>query len=164
MNRIASSFSDARLRRKKRGVARNARQSRRGFWAASLQPINLRPRSADLERERRDLAAVLDYVAQTRSPMSATAPRRSSYAGYFAELIRMSGRRRPIPTSRCSGSGASMVEAMAAGVPIYSAGEVFEDWLMRGPGRVPAGPIGSSADARRFCGAARYRTAARSDS
>src|ERR1700694_3885701 len=57
-----------RDRGKKRGVAKNARQSRRRFGGA-LEPLTC-GRISYLERERRDLVRV-DYVEQTRSPMSA---------------------------------------------------------------------------------------------
>src|SRR5215470_17706559 len=57
-----------RDRGKKRGVAKNARQSRRRFGGA-LEPLTC-GRLAYFERERRDLVR-LDYVEQLRSPLSA---------------------------------------------------------------------------------------------
>src|SRR5207247_7740402 len=57
-----------RDRGKKRGVAKNARQSRRRFGGA-LEPMTC-GRVSYLERERRDLVA-LHYVEVTRSPLSA---------------------------------------------------------------------------------------------
>src|SRR6266566_4936316 len=53
-----------RDRGKKRGVAKNARQSRRRFGGA-LEPLTC-GRVAYLERERRDLVRI-DYVEVTRS-------------------------------------------------------------------------------------------------
>ena len=73
-----------RDRGKKRGVAKNARQSRRRFGAA-LEPLTC-GRVGYLERERRDLVR-LDYVELTRSPLSAVDGEALGYAGYFAELI-----------------------------------------------------------------------------
>ena len=73
-----------RDRGKKRGVARNARQSRRRFGGA-LEPLTC-GRVAYMERERRDLVRV-DYVEPTRSPLSAVDGEALGYVGYFAELI-----------------------------------------------------------------------------
>src|SRR5829696_1677354 len=57
-----------RDRGKKRGVAKNARQSRRRFGGA-LEPMTC-GRVTYRERERRDLVFLID-VAPTRSPLSA---------------------------------------------------------------------------------------------
>ena len=57
-----------RDRGKKRGVAKNARQSRRRFGGA-LEPLTC-GRVGYVERERRDLVR-LDYVETVRSPLSA---------------------------------------------------------------------------------------------
>src|SRR6202521_60550 len=73
-----------RDRGKKRGVAKNARQSRRRF-GGGLEPMTW-GRVAYVERERRDLV-LLNYVEPTRSPLSAADGDALSYAGYFAELI-----------------------------------------------------------------------------
>jgi len=56
-----------RDRGKKRGVAKNARQSRRRF-GGGLEPMTC-GRVAYVERERRDLV-LLNYVEPTRSPLS----------------------------------------------------------------------------------------------
>jgi recombinational DNA repair protein (RecF pathway) len=116
-----------RDRGKKRGVARNARQSRRRFGGA-LEPLTC-GRVSYLERERRDLVRV-DYVEQTRSPMSAVDGEALSYASYFAELIDEWAQEADAnePLFRL---GASMVDAMAAGVPIEPLARYFEHWLLR---------------------------------
>src|SRR5437868_15441812 len=74
----------ARDRGKKRGVAKNARQSRRRFGGA-LEPMTC-GRVTYRERERRDLVFVQD-IAPTRSPLTAVDGDVLSYVGYFAELI-----------------------------------------------------------------------------
>ena len=73
-----------RDRGKKRGVAKNARQSRRRFGGA-LEPLT-HGRVGYMERERRDLVR-LDYVEPVRSPLSAVDGEALGYVGYFAELI-----------------------------------------------------------------------------
>src|SRR6201987_3977087 len=73
-----------RARGKKRGVARNARQSRRRFGAA-LEPLTC-GRVAYVGRERGELVS-LNYVEPSRSPLSAADGRALGYVGYFAELI-----------------------------------------------------------------------------
>ena len=116
-----------RDRGKKRGVARNARQSRRRFGGA-LEPLTC-GRVAYMERERRDLVRV-DYVEQTRSPMSAADGEALGYAGYFAELIDEWAPEAD-PNEPLFRLGASMVDAMAAGVPIDPLARYFEHWLLR---------------------------------
>src|SRR5262245_7685753 len=71
-----------RDRGKKRGVAKNARQSRRRFGGA-LEPLT-HGRVGYLERERRDLVRV-DYVEALRSPLSAAHGEALGFAAYFAE-------------------------------------------------------------------------------
>src|SRR5574341_912742 len=73
-----------RDRGKKRGVAKNARQSRRRFGGA-LEPLTY-GRVGYMERERRDLVR-LDYVEPVRSPMAALEGEALGYVEYFAELI-----------------------------------------------------------------------------
>src|SRR3954470_20026251 len=60
-----------RDRGKRRGVAKNARQSRRRF-GAGLEPLTL-GRVGYVERERRDLVH-LQYVEPLRSPLGAIGP------------------------------------------------------------------------------------------
>ena len=142
-----------RDRGKKRGVARNARQSRRRFGGA-LEPMTC-GRVAYLERERRDLVRV-DYVEQTRSPMSARDGEALGYAGYFAELIDEWAPEAD-PNEPLFRLGASMVDAMAAGVPIDPLARYFEHWLLRLQG-VYQPDHRLSAGAQAFLAAARtYR-------
>src|SRR6266700_251440 len=116
-----------RDRGKKRGVAKNARQSRRRFGGA-LEPLTC-GRVAYVERERRDLVRI-DYVELTRSPLSATDGEALGYVGYFAELIDEWAPDAD-PNESLFRLGASMVEAMATGVPIDPLARYFEYWLMR---------------------------------
>lgn len=127
-----------RDRGKKRGVAKNARQSRRRFGGA-LEPMTC-GRVSYVERERRDLVS-LTYVEQTRSPLSATWPTAASaagggsdialgYVGYFAELIDEWAQEAD-PNETLYRLGASIVEALAVGVPIEPLARYFEYWLLR---------------------------------
>ena len=56
--------------------------------------------------------------------------RRSGYVGYFAELIDEWAPEAD-PNETLFRLGASMVEAMAAGVPIEPLARYFEFWLLR---------------------------------
>src|SRR5499433_918290 len=73
-----------RDRGKKRGVAKNARRSRRRFGGA-LEPMTY-GRVGYRERERRELV-FLEYVEAVRSPLRATGIEALGYTEYFAELI-----------------------------------------------------------------------------
>src|SRR5436190_16056075 len=73
-----------RDRGKKRGVAKNARQSRRRF-GAGLEPMTY-GRVGYVERERRELVQ-MNYVEPIRSPLSAAGGEALGHVGYFAELI-----------------------------------------------------------------------------
>src|SRR5881296_2829699 len=116
-----------RDRGKKRGVAKNARQSRRRFGGA-LEPLTY-GRVGYLERERRELVQV-HYVELVRSPLSARQSDALSYVEYFAELIDEWAPEAD-PNETLFRLGASMVEAMATGVPIDPLARYFEYWLMR---------------------------------
>ena len=139
-----------RDRGKKRGVAKNARQSRRRFGGA-LEPLTC-GRVGYMERERRDLVRI-DYVEPTRSPLSATDGEALGYVGYFAELIDEWAQESD-PNESLFRLGASMVEAMATGVPIDPLARYFEHWLMRLQG-VYEPDDRLSPEARAFLGAAR---------
>src|SRR5438876_5822366 len=102
-----------RDRGKKRGVAKNARQSRKRFGGA-LEPLTC-GRVAYVEHERRDLVRV-DYVEPTRSPLSAADGEALSYVGYFAELIDEWAPEAD-PNEPLFRLGSAMVEALARGVP-----------------------------------------------
>jgi DNA repair protein RecO (recombination protein O) len=134
---------------KKRGVAKNARQSRRRFGAA-LEPMTC-GRVTYRERERRDLVFLQD-VAVIRSPLSA-AGESLSYVSYFAELIDEWAPDNDAnePLFRL---GASVVEALAAGVPIDPLARYFEYWLLRLQGVYQPDPR-TSIEAQLFLAAAR---------
>src|SRR5829696_5567586 len=70
-----------RDRGKKRGVAKNARLSRRRFGGA-LEPMTC-GRVGYMERERRELV-LLHYVEATRSPLSGTPGGDGATLGYFS--------------------------------------------------------------------------------
>jgi DNA repair protein RecO (recombination protein O) len=139
-----------RDRGKKRGVAKNARQSRRRF-GGGLEPLTY-GRVGYLERERRDLVS-LHYVEPVRSPLSALDGDALSYAGYFAELIDEWAQEAD-PNETLYRLGASMVDAMAVGVPIEPLARYFEYWLLRLQG-VYERDLRLSGEATRFLSTAR---------
>jgi DNA repair protein RecO (recombination protein O) len=139
-----------RDRGKKRGVAKNARQSRRRFGGA-LEPMTY-GRVGYVERERRDLVR-LEYVEPVRSPMAAVQGEALGYAEYFAELIDEWSPEAD-PNETLFRLGASMVEAMATGVPIEPLARYFEYWLLRLQGVYQPDPSLSDR-ARAFLAAAR---------
>jgi len=139
-----------RDRGKKRGVAKNARQSRRRFGGA-LEPLTY-GRVGYVEREGRDLVR-LDYVEPIRSPLSAVDGAALGYVEYFAELIDEWAQEAD-PNETLFRLGASMVDALAAGVPIEPLARYFEYWLLRLQGVYEADPR-LSDDARAFLGSAR---------
>jgi DNA repair protein RecO (recombination protein O) len=139
-----------RDRGKKRGVAKNARQSRRRFGGA-LEPMTC-GRVAYMERERRDLV-LLSYVEPVRSPLSAADGEALGYAGYFSELIDEWAPEGD-PNEALFRLGASMVDAMAAGIPIEPLARYFEFWLLRLQGVYQPDPR-ASEEARAFLAAAR---------
>jgi DNA repair protein RecO len=129
-----------RDRGKKRGVAKNARQSRRRFGGA-LEPLTC-GRVGYVEREGRELVR-LDYVELLRSPLSAADGDALGYAGYFAELIDEWAQEAD-PNEALFRLGASTVDAMAIGVPIEPLARYFEYWLLRLQGVYQADPRLSS--------------------
>src|SRR5215470_16322259 len=132
-------------RGKKRGVAKNARQSRRRFGGA-LEPMTS-GRVGYVERERRELVR-LEYVAPTRSPLAATDGEALGYVGYFAELIDEWAQEND-PSEALFRLGTSVVEAMARAVPIEPLARYFEFWLLRLQGVYQPDPR-ASAGARAF--------------
>src|SRR5437773_6599563 len=125
-----------RDRGKKRGVAKNARQSRRRFGGA-LEPLTC-GRVGYLERERRDLVSV-HYVEALRSPMAAVDGEALGYVEYFAELLDEWAPEAD-PNETLYRLGASMVDAIVAGVPIEPLARYFEYWLLRLQGADGADP------------------------
>jgi DNA repair protein RecO len=142
-----------RDRGKKRGVAKNARQSRRRFGGA-LEPLTY-GRVGYVERERRDLVR-LDYVEALRSPLSAIDGEALGYVSYFAELIDEWAPEAD-PNETLFRLGVSMVDAMAKGAPIEPLARYFEFWLLRLQG-VYEVDTRLSEEARAFLAAARRLT------
>ena len=124
-----------RDRGKKRGVAKNARQSRRRFGGA-LEPLTC-GRVGYVERERRDLVA-LDTSSRCGRRCRRSTARRSATSSYFAELIDEWAPEAD-PNETLFRLGASMVDAMAAGVPVEPLARYFEYWLLRLQGVYEAG-------------------------
>ena len=116
-----------RDRGKKRGVAKNARQSRRRFGGA-LEPMTT-GRVGYVERERRDLVR-LEYVEPVRSPLAVADGEVLGYVGYFAELVDEWAQEAD-PNEPLFRLGSSVVEAMAVGVAIEPLARYFEYWLLR---------------------------------
>lgn len=139
-----------RDRGKKRGVAKNARQSRRRFGGA-LEPMTC-GRVGYFERERRDLVRV-QYVEPVRSPLAAVHAEAFGYIEYFAELLDEWAPEAD-PNETLYRLGASMVEAIAGGVPIEPLARYFEYWLLRLQGVYETDPR-LSDDARTFLRTAR---------
>jgi DNA repair protein RecO (recombination protein O) len=123
-----------RDRGKKRGVARNARQSRRRF-GAGLEPLTY-GRVGYVERERRDLVH-LQYVEPLRSPLAAADGDALGYVGYFAELID-EWAPEAHTDERLYRLGTSVLDALAAGVAVEPLARYFEFWLLRLQGVYPA--------------------------
>jgi DNA repair protein RecO (recombination protein O) len=139
-----------RDRGKKRGVARNARQSRRRFGGA-LEPLTY-GRVGYTERERRELVH-LQYVEPIRSPLAATSGEALGYVEYFAELIDEWAQEAD-PNETMFRLGASMVDAITQGVPVEPLARYFEYWLLRLQGVYEA-DARLSAEALGFLSAAR---------
>jgi DNA repair protein RecO (recombination protein O) len=143
-----------RDRGKKRGVAKNARRSRKRFGGA-LEPMTC-GRVEYLERERRDLVR-LHYVEPTRSPLAgAKGAGALGHVGYFAELIDEWSPEAD-PNEPLFRLGVSLAEALAEGVPPEPLARYFEFWLLRLQGVYQPDPK-ASAGARAFL--ARARTCA----
>jgi len=141
-----------RDRGKKRGVAKNARQSRRRFGGA-LEPMTC-GRVTYRERERQDLVFVED-IAPSQSPLRMPADQGDAlgYVGYFAELIDEWAPEND-PNETLFRLGASVVDALAAGVAVDPLARYFEYWILRLQGVYEADPR-ASAGARAFLDAAR---------
>jgi DNA repair protein RecO len=120
-----------RDRGKKRGVAKNARASRRRFGGA-LEPMTC-GRVEYMEREQRDLV-LLHYVEPTRSPLSGSPGNNNDatlgYVSYFAELLDECAPDAD-PSETLFRLGSSVVDAMVSGVPADPLARYFEYWLLR---------------------------------
>jgi DNA repair protein RecO (recombination protein O) len=122
-----------RDRGKKRGVAPNARKSRKRFGAA-LEPLT-EVRVAYFEKEHRELVG-LNYAEPIRSPLSAVSPEALGYSHYFAELIDEWAADADVD-ERLFRLGTSALEAMLAGTEINALARYFECWLLRLQGVYP---------------------------
>jgi DNA repair protein RecO (recombination protein O) len=123
-----------RDRGKKRGVARGARRVRSRYRGA-LEPLT-RAEVAYYEREGRELVR-LNYVEPARSPLSASSGEALGYVGYFAELID-EWAPDAHADERLYRLGASVVDALAVGVPVEALARYFEYWLLRLQGVFPS--------------------------
>jgi DNA repair protein RecO len=88
-----------------------------------------------LEREQRDLVR-LNFVDPIRSPFLGSAEA-FGHVGYFAELID-EWAPEAHADERLFRLGSSMIDAIAAGVPVESLARYFEYWLLRLQGVYPA--------------------------
>ena len=122
-----------RDRGKKRGVAPNARKSRKRFGAA-LEPLT-EVRVSYFEKERRELVG-LNYAEPVRSPLSAPSPEALGYSHYFAELIDEWAAEADVD-ERLFRLGTSALEALVAGAPVDALARYFECWLLRLQGVYP---------------------------
>lgn len=126
-----------RDRGKKRGVAKGARRPRSRF-AGALEPFT-EVRVAYFESERRDLVG-LNYAEVRRSPLSvvpaAAGPDVFGHVGYFAELLDEWAPEGDAD-ERLFRLGASMLDALNAGVPVEPLARYFEYWLLRLQGIYP---------------------------
>ncbi|HUF48055.1 MAG TPA: DNA repair protein RecO [Vicinamibacterales bacterium] len=138
-------------RGKRRGVARNASNSRRRF-GAGLEPLT-EGRVAYVEREGRELVR-LDRIEPRRSPFApaggrtdAEAVQALAAAAYFAELLdewAPDGS----PNERLYRLGAAVADALGTPAPVDALSRYFEYWLLRLEGVYP------SLDACARCGRA----------
>jgi DNA repair protein RecO (recombination protein O) len=122
-----------RDRGKKRGVAPNARKSRKRFGAA-LEPLT-EVRVSYFEKERRELVG-LNYAEPVRSPLSASSPEALGYSHYFAELIDEWAAEADVD-ERLFRLGTAALDALVAGVPVEALARYFECWLLRLQGVYP---------------------------
>jgi DNA repair protein RecO (recombination protein O) len=140
-----------RDRGKKRGVAKGARRPRSRFSAA-LEPLT-EVRVAYFEHERRELVGI-NYAEPVRSPLMLTAGDALGYIGYFAELLDEWAQEADADERRYR-LGASMLEALGAGVPVEPLARYFEYWLLRLQGVYPESRGTLSEGALTFLAASR---------
>ncbi len=123
-----------RDRGKKRGVAHNARKSRKRFGAA-LEPLT-EVRVSYVEKEQRELVG-LNYAEPVRSPLIAASPEALGYSHYFAELIDEWAAEADVD-ERLFRLGTAALEALVSGTPPEALARYFECWLLRLQGVYPA--------------------------
>ena len=134
-----------RDRGKKRGVAPNARKSRKRFGAA-LEPLT-EVRISYFEKERYELVG-LNYAEPVRSPLSAASPEALGYSHYFAELIDEWAADADVD-EKLYRLGTSALEALLSGAPVEALARYFECWLLRLQGVYPP-DLSLSSDAATF--------------
>src|SRR5918995_3257048 len=122
-----------RDRGKKRGVAPNARKSRKRFGAA-LEPLT-EVRVAYFEKERRELVS-LNYAETVRSPLATASPEGLAYSHYFAELIDAWAADSDAD-ERLFRLGCSVLDALSTGTSADALARYFECWLLRLQGVYP---------------------------
>jgi DNA repair protein RecO (recombination protein O) len=141
-----------RDRGKKRGVAKGARRPKSKFVGA-LEPLT-QVRVAYFEKERRELVS-LNYSEPARSALSGGTIEALGCATYFAELID-EWAADSHEDERLYRLGASMVDALASGVPYEPLARYFEFWLLSLQGVYPAARLQSlSSEAQGFLAAVR---------
>jgi DNA repair protein RecO (recombination protein O) len=141
-----------RDRGKKRGVARGARRPKSSFVGA-LEPLT-HARVAYFEKERRELVS-LNYSEPCRSALAGGTIETLGCASYFAELID-EWSAESHEDERLYRLGASMVDALADGVPPEPLTRYFEYWLLSLQGVYPAARVESlSPEAQAFLNLAR---------
>ena len=134
-----------RDRGKKRGVAPNARKSRKRFGAA-LEPLT-EVRASYFEKEGRELVG-LNYAEPVRSPLMAVSPEALGYSHYFAELIDEWAADADVD-ERLYRLGTSALDALVAGTPVDALARYFECWLLLLQGVYPT-DLAVSSDAATF--------------
>ena len=122
-----------RDRGKKRGVAKGARRPRSRFVGA-LEPLT-HVRVAYFEKEGRELVG-LNYAETINSPLVLNGHDALGFVGYFAELLDECAQDADAD-DRLYRLGASMLDALAAGVPVEPLARYFEYWLLRLQGVYP---------------------------
>lgn len=140
-----------RDRGKKRGVAKGARRPKSRFTGA-LEPLT-EVKVAYFENERRELVG-LNYAEPVRSPLTLSATDALGYVGYFAELLDEWAQEADAD-ERLYRLGASMLEALGAGVPVEPLARYFEYWLLRLQGVYPESRGTLSPGALSFLAASR---------
>jgi DNA repair protein RecO (recombination protein O) len=140
-----------RDRGKKRGVAKGARRPRSRF-VGSLEPLT-EVRVAYFEKERRELVG-LNYAEMRRSPLALESEDALGYISYFAELLDEWAQDADAD-DRLYRLGASMLDGLAAGVPVQPLARYFEYWVLRLQGVYPEARDTLSEGAQRFLATAR---------
>jgi DNA repair protein RecO (recombination protein O) len=126
-----------RDRGKKRGVAKGARRPKSNFMGA-LEPLT-QARVAYFEKERRELVN-LNYSEAGRSAMTGGTIESLGCAAYFAELID-EWAAESHEDEKLYRLGASMVDALAGGVPPEPLSRYFEYWLLSLQGVYPSAAV-----------------------